>query len=146
MSQSAVISIRQLTNRLENATSSERLNSLQELQIIARSEPKLVGEYSLQSVLDFLKEQGSPEEYQECLDLIDRLIKTRDKSAAIANTGIVLSAAGNVELLLGKVLVSSDHFLNHVISFAFLFLHLLQSFEVVNICNILGYIRSSGAW
>lgn len=109
MSQSAVVSIRQLTSRLENATSSERLDALQELQILARSESKLVGEYSLQSVLDFLKEQGSSEEYQECLDLIDRLIKTRDRSAAITNAGIILSAAGNVELLLGELLIASDN-------------------------------------
>lgn len=102
MSQSAVVSIRQLTSRLENATSSERLDALQELQMLARSEAKSVGEYALQSVLDFLKEQGSPEEYQECLDLIDRLIKTRDKGAAIANAGIILSVVGNVELLLGE--------------------------------------------
>ena len=109
MSQSAVVSIRQLTSRLENATSSERLDALQELQILARSESKLVGEYSLQSVLDFLKEQSSSEEYQECLDLIDRLIKTRDRSAAITNAGIILSAAGNVELLLGELLIASDN-------------------------------------
>jgi hypothetical protein len=103
MSQSAIVSIRQLTNRLENATSSERLDALQELQILTRSDAKSVGEYALQSVLDVLKEQGSSEEYQESLDLIDRLIKTRDKSAAIANSRIILSVVGNVELLLGEL-------------------------------------------
>jgi hypothetical protein len=101
MSQSTVVTIRQLTSRLENATSSERLDALQELQTIARSEAKLVGDHALQNVLDFLKEQGSAEEYQESLDLIDRLIKTRDKNAAATNTSIILSNVGNVELLLG---------------------------------------------
>lgn len=102
MLQSTVVTIRQLTSRLENATSSERLDALQELQTLARSEAKLVGDHALQNVLDFLKEQGSAEEYQESLDLIDRLIKTRDKNAAAANTSIILSNVGNVELLLGK--------------------------------------------
>jgi hypothetical protein len=101
MSQSTVVTIRQLTSRLENATSSERLDALQELQTLARSEAKLVGDHALQNVLDFLKEQGSAEEYQESLDLIDRLIKTRDKNAAATNTSIILSNVGNVELLLG---------------------------------------------
>lgn len=101
MSQSTVVTIRQLTSRLENATTSERLDALQELQTLARSEAKLVGDHALQNVLDFLKEQGSAEEYQESLDLIDRLIKTRDKNAAAANTSIILSNVGNVELLLG---------------------------------------------
>jgi hypothetical protein len=100
MSQSMVVGVRQLVNRLEDATSSERLDALQELQTLTRTEPQSVGEYALQKVLDFLKEQGSTEEYQECLDLIDRLIKTKNKGAAIANTNIILSSTGNIELLL----------------------------------------------
>ena len=103
MTQPAAASIRQLTSRLENATSAERLEALQELQTVSRSEAKAVGEHALQKVLDFLKEQGSSEEYQESLDLIDRLIKTRDSNAAIANTGIILSTIGNIELLLGRI-------------------------------------------
>lgn len=100
MSQSIVVGVRQLVNRLENATSSERLDALQELQTLTRTEAPLVGECALQKVLDFLKEQGSTEEYQECLDLIDRLIKSKDKGAAITNTNIILSSTGNIELLL----------------------------------------------
>ena len=95
-----LITVQQLVGRLENATSSERLDALQELQVLARTEARLVGEYALQKVLDFLKDQGSSEEYQEALDLIDRLIKNRDKDAAHANTDIVLAATSNVELLL----------------------------------------------
>ena len=102
MSQAPIAVVKQLTSRLENSTASERLDTLQELQTLARTEAKLIGEYALQRVLDFLREQGSADEYQEILDLIDRLIKTRDRSAAIANTGIILSSIGNVELLLGK--------------------------------------------
>lgn len=103
MAQSTIVTIRQLTSRLENATSIERLDALQELQTIARSEPKLVGDHALQGVLDFLKEQSSSEECEESLDLIDRLIKTRDKIAASSNAEIILSVTGNVELLLGKI-------------------------------------------
>ena len=101
MSQPAIVTIKQLTSRLENATSMERLGALQELQVLARSESELVGECALQKVLDFLKEQGSSEEYQESLDLIDRLIKTKDRNAATLNTRIIFSVVGNVELLLG---------------------------------------------
>lgn len=101
MSQPAIVTIKQLTSRLENATSMERLDALQELQVLARSEAELVGECALQKVLDFLKEQGSSEEYQESLDLIDRLIKTKDRNAATLNTRIIFSVVGNVELLLG---------------------------------------------
>lgn len=101
MSQSPIVIVKQLTSRLENATASERLDTLQEFQTLARTEAKLIGEYALQRVLDFLREQGSADEYQELLDLIDRLIKTRDRSAAVANTAIILSSIGNVELLLG---------------------------------------------
>ena len=92
--------VQQLVSRLENATTSERLDALQELQSLARAEAKLVGEYALQKVMDFLKDQGSSEEYQEALDLIDRLIKNRDKDAAMVNTDIILSVTSNVELLL----------------------------------------------
>jgi hypothetical protein len=101
MAQAAgIVRVKQLTSRLENATSSERLDALQELQTLARTEAKLIGEYSLQKVIDFLKEQGSAEEYQESLDLIDRLLKTRDKIVAAANAGKILSSIGNVEILL----------------------------------------------
>jgi hypothetical protein len=100
MSQPAIVRVKQLTSRLENATASERLDVLQEFQTLARTEPMLIGEFALQRVLDFLKEQGSAEEYQESLDLIDRLVKTRDRTAANANTEIILSSNGNVELLL----------------------------------------------
>ncbi len=51
-------------------------------------------------MLDFLKEQGSSEEYQEALDLIFRLVKSKDKVAAKKNADIILEETGNVELLL----------------------------------------------
>lgn len=68
------INIRQLANRLENTTSGERVSALEELQVLSRTEPLLVGENSLDHVLAFLKESGSAEEYQEALDLIHRLV------------------------------------------------------------------------
>lgn len=94
------ITVKQIASRLENATSLERIDALQELQTIAKQSPEIVGEHSLQKVLDFLKAQGSSEEYQEALDLIYRLVKCRDKSAAQKNTAIVLGDARSVELLL----------------------------------------------
>jgi hypothetical protein len=96
----SIIAVKRLVNRLENATSTERLVALTELQTFARNDAQIVGEYALQKVLDLLKEQGSAEEYQESLDLIDRVIKNRDKNAVIANSGIILSVTGNIELLL----------------------------------------------
>ena len=75
MSQAPIAVAKQLTSRLENSTASERLDTLQELQTLARTEAKLIGQYALQRVLDFLREQGSVDEYQEILDLIDRLSK-----------------------------------------------------------------------
>jgi NADH:ubiquinone oxidoreductase subunit C len=112
-SQQAILQIRQLAHRLENSSNSmntERVEALQELQNVAKISPQLVGEISLKRVLDFLREQvrdclqpisiimtlivftynfqGDTEEYQEALDLIYRLIKTRDKEAAKINTSI----------------------------------------------------------
>ena len=98
--QQAIVNINQLASRLENATSSERIDALQELQSLARSTPDVVGAFSLKRVLDFLQEQGSAEEYQEALDLIYRLVKCRDKVAAKANTDIILAETSAVELLL----------------------------------------------
>lgn len=59
-----------------------------------------VGEYALKQILDFLKQQGSTEEYQEALDLMYRLIKLRDQDYAKKNTTIILEDYSNVELFL----------------------------------------------
>lgn len=95
-----VITINQLANRLENSTVSERIDALQELQRLARSNPDSVGAFSLKKVLDFLQEQSSAEEYQEALDLIYKLVKCRDKTAAKLNTDCILAEISAVELLL----------------------------------------------
>jgi aminopeptidase N len=92
--------VRQLLNRLDDATSSERIDALQELQSVARTEPSIVGRYCLQKVLEFLREQGSQEEYEESLDLIFRLVKCRSREVAAANSAIILADKKNVELLL----------------------------------------------
>ena len=78
----------------------ERIDALQELQVLARSAPGIVGSLSLKKVLEFLLEQGSAEEYQEALDLIYRLVKCKDQQAAKANADILLSHMSTVELLL----------------------------------------------
>ena len=59
-----------------------------------------VGKNSLQRLIDLLKEHGSSEEYQEALELVSRLVKTKDGVARASNASIILSDVMNVELLL----------------------------------------------
>lgn len=92
--------IKQLLNRLEDSSSSERLNAIQELQALARTSPDYVGDLSLQRIFKFLYEQASPEEYQETLDLVIRLVKCREINVASANVNKILSESANIELLL----------------------------------------------
>jgi hypothetical protein len=92
--------VKQLTNRLEDASSTEKLDALSELQTLARSDAYTVGQISLQRVLDFLREQVSAEEYEETLDLIYRLLHSKDTNAANSNTSILLADANNIDLLL----------------------------------------------
>ena len=100
MASDQIVVVNQLASRLENATSVERIDALQELQSHARTAPEIVGSLSLKKVLDFLQEQGSAEEYQEALDLIYRLVKCKDQRAAKANTDIILDDGNAIELLL----------------------------------------------
>lgn len=75
-------------------------DALQELQNIAKQFPGIVGEFALKKELDFLEDLGNSEEYQEALDLIFRLVKSKDKVATKKNTDIILEETDNVELLL----------------------------------------------
>lgn len=100
MASDQIVVVNQLASRLENATSVERIDALQDLQSHARTAPEIVGSLSLKKVLDFLQEQGSAEEYQEALDLIYRLVKCKDQRAAKANTDIILDDGNAIELLL----------------------------------------------
>lgn len=100
MASDQIVAVNQLASRLENATSVERIDALQDLQSHARTAPEIVGSLSLKKVLDFLQEQGSAEEYQEALDLIYRLVKCKDQRAAKANTDIILDDGNAIELLL----------------------------------------------
>ena len=100
MASDQIVAVNQLASRLENATSIERIDALQDLQSHARTAPEIVGSLSLKKVLDFLQEQGSAEEYQEALDLIYRLVKCKDQRAAKANTDIILDDGNAIELLL----------------------------------------------
>jgi hypothetical protein len=45
-----------------------------------------------------LREQGSTEEYQEALDLINRLVTTRDHTASMENIAIIMHDTSNIEL------------------------------------------------
>lgn len=100
MSNPAVVTIKQLTHRLESSSPNDRIDALQELQTLARSSPDLVGEIALNKSFNLLREQFSPEEYTEVLDLTSRLIHNKDVNASKKNTSIILSDIENVELLL----------------------------------------------
>lgn len=101
MESSIATTAKQLVGRLEDATSSERIDALLELQTLAKTDGRVVGELTLQRVLDFLREQGSTEEYQESLDLIYKLVKNvRDPTTSKKNSSIILANISNVELLL----------------------------------------------
>ena len=95
-----IAAVRQYINRLDDSASSERLNSLLELQTLSKTFPKIVGEISIQRLFAFLYEQGSTEEYQETLDLIIRLVKCKDVNVSTSNVALVLQVTRNVELLL----------------------------------------------
>ncbi len=93
--------VKQLAHRLENATTAERFDALCELNGIARTEPAVVGEIALNRILNFLREQGTSDEFQEALDLIFRLVKNnRDKGACSSNASIILSDQHNLILFL----------------------------------------------
>jgi hypothetical protein len=96
----ASINIKQYLNRLDDSSSGERIQALEELQNFTRTSPILVGELSIQRVFEFLYDRGSSEEYLESLDLLHRLISSRDTAAAIYNVDLILSNKTNVELLL----------------------------------------------
>lgn len=96
----SVVQIKQLAHRLESTASAERIEALGELQSLARSDPGTVGEIALLKGFKILREQSNPEEFAEVLDLTARLISCNDKSVARANSTIILSDAGTMELLL----------------------------------------------
>lgn len=102
--------VNNLVCRLQCTKTSESLLVLQGLQALARVNPLDVGNYSIQALFDFLKKenvtpddmQEFQETFQETLDLICRLVNSRDSEASLSNTKIVLGSEGtrNVELLL----------------------------------------------
>ena len=105
MDRETLIHLRQLGNRLESATSGdERIDALRELQHISRNYPEEVGDHCMRAVLELLQEQGGYEEYMEALDLILRLINSKNTSAASLNTARILAEPGkssdNVDILL----------------------------------------------
>ena len=94
--------VRQLLNRLDDSASSERLNALSELNALARSDSNIVGNLSIRRIFVFLYEQGTIEEFQECLDLLHRLVKNdfNDASNSNSNVDLILAETSHVELLL----------------------------------------------
>ncbi len=105
MDRETLIHLRQLGNRLESATSGdERIDALRELQHLTRNYPEEIGDHCMRAVLELLQEQGGYEEYMEALDLILRLINSKNTSAASSNTARILAEPGkssdNVDILL----------------------------------------------
>jgi hypothetical protein len=90
-------------------------------QSIAKSSPIDVGTYSLQVILDVLREHGGSEEYLEALELISKLVRSKDKDASVANTILILHDKMNIELLLdllehedGLVAVMASEILSYI--------------------------------
>jgi hypothetical protein len=100
MSQQVIQSIRQLAVRLEDATSSERIQSLEELQTISKEYPVQVCEIAIERLMEVLQERGSADEYLETLNVLDILIKTTDPAVSRKNVDSILGQNGSVELLL----------------------------------------------
>lgn len=102
MSSNTII-IKKLANRLENASSMhDRLSALVELQNLSKVENNAmeIGTYALQIVLDQLMHCDTSEEYVEILDLMEKLINSKNKEANIKNSKSILSESRNVETLL----------------------------------------------
>lgn len=101
-SNSDLLTIRQLSSRLEDANSKERVEALEALQNFARSYSALVGEHALSRILELLRENLPIEVQQEALDVISRLVRksAQFSSAAIDNSNIILAEQRNVDLLL----------------------------------------------
>ncbi len=95
-----ILKVRQLSIRLEDANSSERLAALEELQQLARINPRLVCLEALPRIIQVLQERSSTEEYTECLYVLDSLVKCKDSAVTAANTELILSDNSNIELLL----------------------------------------------
>eukprot|EP01035_Chromulina_nebulosa_P016850 gene16850-22335_t len=94
------IEIIQFANRLEDASTNERMEAISKLNQFAKANAGIVGDHSIIKLLNILREQGSLEEYQDVLELLNRLISSKDISAARNNTTIILSDNRNVDLLL----------------------------------------------
>ena len=97
---SDVVNVRQISIRLEDANTTERIEALEELQRLARVHPRLVCQEALPRILQVLQEQGSNDEYAECLYVMDALIKCKDQAVKIDNANMILQESSTVELLL----------------------------------------------
>lgn len=93
--------IKKLANRLENASSvTERLGALTELQTLAKTDAEEVGLYALQIVIDQLTHATESEEYLEILDLMEKLVRSKNKDVNVKNSKSILAESRNVETLL----------------------------------------------
>ena len=93
--------VKQYLHRLDDSSSIERVNALQQLQNLSRSSPDIVGHLAIPRIFKFLYEQNIAEECMETLDVIVRLInKSRNNDASLANVNMILSSSSNIELLL----------------------------------------------
>ena len=93
-------SIRQLAVRLEDSTSSERIQALEELQQLAHSYPGDVCDIALERLFEVLQERGSTVEYLETLNVFDALIKSTDRVVSRKNVNAILSESSRMDLFL----------------------------------------------
>lgn len=90
----------QYLHRLDDASSIERINALQQLQNLCRAAPDVIGSLALHRIFKFLYEQNIAEECMETLDVIIRLIKIKSDDISRNNVDMILSNISNVDLLL----------------------------------------------
>ena len=95
-----ISTVHQYLHRLDDNSSIERVNALQQLQNLSRSVPDLVGQLVIPRIFKFLYEQNNTEECMETLDVIVRLLTRKNNDASIQNVNLVLSTSSNIELLL----------------------------------------------
>lgn len=121
------IQVRQLANRLESHSTTEKSEALSELLSLSRKNSELVGKYSIPHLFNILKENITFDEYLECLDLISSLISKNSSepdpsSPSSINALLILDDPNNLDLLL-ELLEHSDLTIGILVSEILSFIH-----------------------
>ena len=93
-------SIRQLAVRLEDSTSNERIQALEELQQLAHSYPGDVCDIALERLFLCYRSGARSVEYLETLNVFDALIKSTDRVVSRKNVNAILSESSRMDLFL----------------------------------------------